>query len=202
MSSKNKLPVTEIFPSIQGEGYFSGKKVTFLRLSGCDVGCPWCDTKYSWEAKENQYMTISQILTKLDLYNNKTIVITGGEPMMWNLDILTLSLKKKGYLINLETSGAYPVSGQFDWICLSPKKFKPVIKDWFFLANELKIIVLNKSDFLWAKKHSQKVKSECKLFVQPEWNNKIKNNSLIDNFISENKKWKLSLQMHKYLNIP
>ena len=129
MSIKNKLPVLEIFSSIQGEGYFSGKNVTFLRLSGCDVGCPWCDTKESWTIKKNQYMTIDEILDLVKLYNNNNIVITGGEPMIWNLDNLTLELKKNNFCINLETSGAYDLTGEFDWICLSPKKFKPGSKN-------------------------------------------------------------------------
>ncbi len=202
MSKEKKLPVLEIFSSVQGEGYFSGQNVTFLRLAGCDVGCPWCDTKESWEIKKDQYMAINQILSLVNLYNNKTVVITGGEPMMWNLEILTFQLKQAGYFINLETSGAYPFSGQFDWICLSPKKFKPVLKDWFIRADELKVIIFNKSDFSWATENAAKVHDNCKLFIQPEWTKKEKNNFLIDDFISKNKNWKLSLQMHKYLNLP
>jgi organic radical activating enzyme len=202
-------PVMESFYTIQGEGTFTGHAAYFIRLGGCDVGCVWCDVKDSWNAENHPQISAGDIISNLKKDSGAKpgqakpiIVITGGEPLMHNLDALTGLLKKEGYTINIETSGSSPLSGQLDWICLSPKKFKAPLDEVVEVANELKVVVFNKSDFGWAERYAAKVPSSCKLFLQPEWDKRDQVTPLIVDFIKENPQWQLSLQTHKYINVP
>jgi 7-carboxy-7-deazaguanine synthase len=196
------LPVMESFYTIQGEGFHQGKAAYFIRLAGCDVGCVWCDVKESWEEDLYPARSIEQIVEEAKQYPGRLAVITGGEPTKHNLEKLTETLHKEGFQTNIETSGSSPLSGNWDWICLSPKKFKPPLPDILERANELKIIVFNSSDFAWAEKYAALVSSSCKLYLQPEWSKaEIVTPSIID-YIKENPRWELSLQIHKYINVP
>jgi organic radical activating enzyme len=196
------LPLMEEFYTIQGEGYHTGKAAYFIRLGGCDVGCHWCDVKESWDASTHPLTPADTIIENAMKYPSKTVVITGGEPLIYNMDYLTEGLQKQGIKTFIETSGAYPISGKWDWICLSPKKFKAPQPQITLLAGELKIIVFNKSDFDWAEKYSETVSSECKLYLQPEWSKALEMTPLIVEYVKNNPKWEISLQTHKYLNIP
>lgn len=196
------LPLMEEFYTIQGEGFHSGKAAYFIRLGGCDVGCPWCDVKESWDAELHPLTSADDILEKASMYPGKAVVITGGEPLIYNLDYLTKGLQARGIKTFIETSGAYPLSGFWDWICLSPKKFKGPKLEVSRLADELKVIVFNKSDFAWAEEHSKKVSPECKLYLQPEWSKSALVIPLIIEYVKQNPKWEISLQTHKFLNIP
>ena len=196
------LPLMESFLSIQGEGYFAGKSSYFLRIGGCDVGCHWCDVKESWDPKIHPLTEVDKIIKEVQKNSVDIVVITGGEPLMWNLDYLCYRLKELNFKIHLETSGAYNLSGKFDWICLSPKKTLEPIKEVQDLANELKVIISNKNDFKWAQIQSKKVKKSCKLFLQPEWSKKQEILPEIVNFVSNNIQWSISLQTHKYMNLP
>ena len=191
----------ESFYSIQGEGFHTGKPAYFIRLAGCDVNCHWCDVKESWDISEDQYLSIDEIISNVIKYSAETVIITGGEPLMHNLSELTDALKEKNKKIHLETSGTHPISGNFDWICFSPKKFKDPLDDFFKLSNELKIIVYNDSDFLWAEELLKKIKNNPKLTLQPEWSKSKEINPKILNYIKSNPKWRISLQTHKYLNV-
>ncbi len=195
------LPLMEEFYTIQGEGYHSGKAAYFIRVGGCDVGCHWCDVKESWNPKLHPATSIEQVAEKA-AEHSKTIVITGGEPLTWNMEPLTTSLKQKGLTIHIETSGAYPVSGHWDWFCLSPKKTKPPVEEAYDIAHELKVIIFNKNDFKWAEQHAAKVKGSCKLFLQPEWSRREEMMPLISEYVMKNPQWQISLQMHKYIGIP
>ena len=194
------LPVMESFNTIQGEGFHKGSAAYFIRLAGCDVGCHWCDVKDSWDYNKHQLIKISDLVCNIKS-NSKIVVITGGEPLMWNLGPLTNILKKNNFLCHLETSGAHPLSGIWDWICLSPKKNKLPIKYFFSNANELKIIIYNRNDFNFAEKMAKKVNNNCKLLLQPEWSKREKVMSLIVEYVLKNSNWKISLQTHKYLKI-
>ena len=196
------LPLMESFLSIQGEGYFAGKSSYFLRIGGCDVGCHWCDVKESWDPKIHPLTEVDKIIKEVQKNSVDIVVITGGEPLMWNLDYLCHRLNELNFKIHLETSGAYNLSGKFDWICLSPKKTLKPIKEVLDLANELKVIISNKNDFKWAQIQSKKVKKSCKLFLQPEWSKKQEILPEIVNFVSNNIQWSISLQTHKYMNLP
>ena len=200
--SMGTLPVMEAFYTIQGEGYHQGKAAYFIRLAGCDVGCVWCDVKESWNADIHPYRSIEEIANYVTQTPANIAVITGGEPLMHNLDELTASLKKKNIRIHIETSGAYPLSGTWDWICVSPKKFKAPLPDVLANANELKVVIYNRSDFEWAEKHAAQVPSSCKLYLQPEWSKAGIMTPLIVDYIKANPKWELSLQIHKYINVP
>ena len=195
------LPLMEDFYTIQGEGFHTGKAAYFVRIGGCDVGCHWCDVKESWNADLHPATSTDIIVQKAVSYA-KTVVITGGEPLIWNMDYLTGQLKKEGLKVHIETSGAYPLSGKYDWICLSPKKSKLPLEEIYEHANELKIIVYNKHDFKFAEEQASKVGNDCELFLQPEWSNRDKMTPLIVDYVMENPRWKISLQTHKYLNIP
>ena len=197
----NLLPVMECFYSLQGEGVFAGHAAYFIRLAGCDVGCFWCDVKESWNKDLHQKQAISKIVEKASSYPTRLIIITGGEPLMHNLDWLTEALKKKEFTIHIETSGAYPLSGKLDWITLSPKRFKKPVQEIYQKANELKIIVYSLSDLEFAKQESQKVSTSCKLLLQPEWSKSDKILPLLIEFVKENPQWQISLQTHKYLGI-
>ena len=196
------LPLMEEFYSIQGEGYYTGNSAYFLRIGGCDVGCHWCDVKESWDSKTHPPTKVSDMILNILNFPTETVVVTGGEPLMWNMSFLTKSLKEKGLRTHLETSGSYKLSGEWDWICLSPKKFQKPLNTINPIADELKIIVQNKSDFKWAEQQRDGVSEKCKLYLQPEWSNKEKMIPLIIDYVMQNPEWQISLQTHKYLQIP
>ena len=195
------LPLMEEFYTIQGEGYHTGKAAYFIRVGGCDVGCHWCDVKESWNAGLHPPTLANTIVEHAKKYSD-TVVITGGEPLMWSMDYLTKMLRKNGLKTHIETSGAYSFSGIWDWFCLSPKKTKLPLEEVYKEADELKMIIFNKSDFEFAEEHAAKVGKNCELFLQPEWSRKEKMTELIVDYVMKNPKWKISLQTHKYLNIP
>jgi len=195
------LPLMEEFYTIQGEGYHKGTAAYFIRVGGCDVGCHWCDVKESWDAEKHPPTEITHIINNAANYSD-TIVVTGGEPLTWDMAPLTEGLKSKNLNTHIETSGAYPLTGQWDWICLSPKKLKPPVGNIHQKAHELKVIVYNKSDFAFAEEHAAKVGGHCVLYLQPEWSVREKVTPLIVDYVMRNPKWKVSLQTHKYLNIP
>ena len=195
------LPLMEEFYTIQGEGYHTGKAAYFIRVGGCDVGCHWCDVKESWNAELHPPTLANTIVDHAKKYSD-TVVITGGEPLMWSMDYLTKKLQQHGIKTHIETSGAYSFSGSWDWFCLSPKKTKLPLEEVYKEADELKIIIFNKSDFKFAEEQAAKVGSKCELFLQPEWSKKEKMTELIVDYVMKNPKWKISLQTHKYLNIP
>lgn len=196
------LPLMEDFYTIQGEGFHTGKAAYFIRLGGCDVGCHWCDVKESWDASLHPLTPAEEIVQRAEQYPGKAVVVTGGEPLMYNLDYLTNALQQRDIQTFIETSGAYPLSGIWDWICVSPKKFKSPRPDILPLAGELKVIIFNKSDFAWAETHADSVAKECKLYLQPEWSKAAQMMPLIIEYVKKNPKWEISLQTHKFLNIP
>jgi 7-carboxy-7-deazaguanine synthase len=195
------LPLMEEFYTIQGEGFHTGKAAYFIRIGGCDVGCHWCDVKESWDAELHPATETIKIVNNAQKYTN-TVVITGGEPLMWNMDYITNKLIEENIKIHIETSGAYPLTGKWNWICLSPKKNKLPLPEIYVSANELKIIVNNKHDFKFAEEQAKKVNANCELFLQPEWSNREKMTPQIVDYVMCNPQWKISLQTHKYLNIP
>ena len=195
------LPLMEEFYTIQGEGAHTGTAAYFIRVGGCDVGCHWCDVKESWNADLHPPTLADTIVENVKKFAN-TVVITGGEPLMWSMDYLTKMLRKNGLKTHIETSGAYSFSGIWDWFCLSPKKTKLPLEEVYKEADELKMIIFNKSDFEFAEEHAAKVGKNCELFLQPEWSRKEKMTELIVEYVMKNPKWKISLQTHKYLNIP
>lgn len=192
----------EHFYTLQGEGFHQGKAAYFIRLGGCDVGCVWCDVKDSWDAEKHPKFEVGSLMSVVGKTPAKIVVITGGEPLMYNLDELTKELKSAGLKTHIETSGAYPLSGSWDWICLSPKKFKAPVPEIIPVAHELKVVVFNKSDLEWAEKYAALVSPECKLYLQPEWDKAAEMTPLIIDFIKLNPQWELSLQIHKYINVP
>ncbi len=212
------LPVMEAFYTLQGEGFHQGKAAYFIRLGGCDVECFWCDVKESWDESKHPLLSVEEIVHEALRYTSPTevpitptaigrmrvaiIVVTGGEPLMHNLEALTTALKKENFQTHIETSGSHTLSGNWDWICLSPKKFKPPLPEIIPLANELKVVIYNKHDFNWAEQFAQKVSEHCKLYLQPEWGQSTKVTPLIIDYIKKNPQWELSLQLHKYINVP
>jgi 7-carboxy-7-deazaguanine synthase len=196
------LPLMEAFYTIQGEGANTGTAAYFIRLGGCDVGCHWCDVKESWDAALHPLTEVDEIVQAAAGFKGKSVVITGGEPLLYNLAPLTSSLQDLGIKTCIETSGAYPVSGTWDWICLSPKKFKAPDASVYPFAHELKVIVFNKSDFKWAEEHAAKVGEHCRLYLQPEWSKANEITPLIVEYVKNNPKWRVSLQTHKYMDIP
>ena len=197
-----QYPVMEHFYTLQGEGAFAGQAAYFIRLGGCDVGCVWCDVKESWDAGVHPKMTVSAIIAAAQQYPGRIAVITGGEPSMHELKPLTDALHHAGFRTHVETSASSPLSGDWDWVTLSPKKFKAPLEENMHLAHELKIIVFNKSDFKWAEEYAALVPAECKLYLQSEWDKRDEMSLLIIEFIQQNPRWQLSMQTHKYLNIP
>jgi len=195
------LPLMEEFYTIQGEGFHKGTAAYFIRIGGCDVGCHWCDVKESWNADIHPPTEINQIVDNADKYS-KTIVITGGEPLTWDMGPLTKKLKDKGMQIHIETSGAYKLTGTWDWICLSPKKIKLPKPEIYEKAHELKVIIFNKHDFKFAEEQAEKINKDCILYLQPEWSKRDTMMPEIVDYVMKNPKWKVSLQTHKYLNIP
>ena len=196
-----RLPVMEHFYTIQGEGFHQGKAAYFIRLAGCDVGCVWCDVKDSWDMQQ-PLVEVRSLKFEVKKTPAEIVVITGGEPLMHNLDELTHELQSAGLKTHIETSGAYPMSGSWDWICLSPKKFKAPLPGILPCANELKIVIFNKSDFSWADKYAAIVSPDCRLYLQPEWTKSSQMVPLIIDYIKTNPRWELSLQIHKYINVP
>jgi len=196
------LPVMEYFTSLQGEGFHTGLASFFIRIGGCDVGCHWCDVKESWNPELHPLLNVDEVLDKIPSQIN-TVVITGGEPSLYNLSYITQSLKNRGKNIHLETSGTGRLTGDFDWICLSPKKNELPHKEFYQVADELKVIIQNKTDLLFAEQQATKVNSEkCRLYLQPEWSKRDEMTPLIIDYIEKNPQWKISIQTHKYLNIP
>jgi len=196
------LPVMEMFYSLQGEGYHTGKPAFFVRIGGCDAACAWCDVKESWKASLHPLLNIEYILAEASKTQANAVVITGGEPFMYNLEPFTSLLKKNEYTIFVETSGSENYSGHFDWICLSPKRNQAPLPSFYTIANELKVIIHSADDFEWAETCALKVNENCKLFLQPEWSVASEYTPKIIDYIKSNTKWILSLQTHKYLNIP
>ncbi len=196
------LPVMEQFYTLQGEGFFTGTAAYFIRIGGCDVGCHWCDVKESWNPDLHPLTPLDDILQFTSHIPSKTVVVTGGEPLMYNLEPLTRRLQQQGFKTHIETSGAYPLSGQWDWICLSPKKNKQPLPEILQIADELKIIVYNRHDFKWAETFKQKVNAGCRLYLQPEWSKRNEVLPHIIDYVQKNPEWSISLQTHKYLNIP
>jgi organic radical activating enzyme len=196
------LPVMEQFYTLQGEGFHQGRAAYFIRLGGCDVGCVWCDVKESWDASKHPLVPIDALVDEVKKNPGEIVVITGGEPLMHDLSVLTKTLRQAGLKTHIETSGAHPLSGQWDWICLSPKKFKAPLPGILPKANELKVVVFNRSDFDWAEKYAAVVSPACKLYLQPEWDRAAEMTPLIIDYIKANPKWELSLQIHKYINVP
>lgn len=197
-----KLPLVEEFYTIQGEGFHTGKAAYFIRIGGCDVGCSWCDTKFSWNPSLHPLVPAEQIVEHVCSHPAEAVVVTGGEPLMVNLDYLTTLLKQKGIETFLETSGAYPLSGLWDWICLSPKRNFPPVEELFGMAHELKVIIASEEDFAWAIENGSRVGEGCKLFLQPEWSRREAILPPIIEFVKNNPHWMISLQAHKYMRIP
>lgn len=196
------LPVMEHFYTLQGEGFHQGKAAYFIRLGGCDVGCVWCDVKDSWDSGKHPLRKIEDLISEVKHHPAKIVVVTGGEPLMHDLTKLTEQLHQAGLKRHMETSGSSPLSGNWDWITLSPKKFKEPLPEVVSKASELKIVVYNKSDFEWAEKWAQQVSSQCKLYLQPEWSKALAITPLIIDYIKAHPQWQLSLQIHKYINVP
>jgi 7-carboxy-7-deazaguanine synthase len=202
MNKTTSLPVMEQFLTLQGEGRYTGHAAYFIRLGGCDVGCVWCDVKESWDMEKHPRIEINQLVENVLASNATIAVITGGEPLMHSLDDLTSELQSRGIRTHIETSGAHPVSGMWNWITLSPKKFKAALPEAIQLADELKVVVYNRSDFDWANHYAGMVKNECLLYLQPEWSKSSELNPLIVEYIKQHPQWLLSLQTHKFLDIP
>ena len=198
---QTSLPVMESFYTIQGEGFHQGRAAYFIRLGGCDVGCVWCDVKESWDAGKHSLITVEKLVENVQHTPAKLVVITGGEPLMHDLDFLTQQLQQAGFETNIETSGSSPLSGSWNWICLSPKKFKAPLQEVVPFASELKIIIFNKTDFKWAEEYAAQVAPACKLYLQPEWTKSAEMMPLILNYIMANPQWELSLQIHKYIGV-
>jgi len=194
--------VMEHFYTIQGEGFHQGKAAYFIRLGGCDVGCVWCDVKDSWDASKHPLLNIDDLMSTIEKTPAKLVVITGGEPLMHDLTYITCALQAKGFQTNIETSGSSPLSGNWNWICLSPKKFKAPVPEILPFANELKVVIFNKSDFDWAEKYAALVSPDCKLYLQPEWDKASIVTPLIIDYVKAHPNWELSLQIHKYINVP
>jgi 7-carboxy-7-deazaguanine synthase len=192
----------EHFYTLQGEGVYTGQAAYFIRLGGCDVGCVWCDVKESWDASGHPLMTTKEIAEIAGINKGRIAVITGGEPGMHNLSFLCDELHAAGFRTHIETSGSHLLTGELDWVTMSPKKFKPPVDEAMQMADELKIVVYHKSDFEWAEQHAAKVRPECKLYLQPEWSKRDSMTPLIIDYIKEHPQWQLSLQTHKYINIP
>ena len=197
-----KLPVMEHFYTIQGEGYYQGRAAYFVRLGGCDVGCPWCDVKESWDASIHPQLSVEEIVATVVESGAKICVITGGEPLMYDLNELTAELRKNNIRSHVETSGAYPARGTFDWITVSPKRYKPPVESILPLASELKVVINHRNDFRWAEQYAAKVSKECKLYLSPEWEQQEEMAPEMIEYVKENQQWEISLQIHKYLNIP
>ena len=191
-----------MFYSLQGEGYHQGKAAFFIRLAGCDVGCVWCDVKDSWDASKHPVLTIEEIVAAAKAHPSRIAIVTGGEPLLHELDPLTTALKNAGFQTHIETSGSSPMSGSWDWVCLSPKKFKAPLPEAIKAADELKVVVFNKSDFDWANSFEKDIQIACKKYLQPEWDKSDAMTPLVIDYIKLNPSWELSAQLHKYIQVP
>lgn len=191
-----------MFYSLQGEGYHQGKAAFFIRLAGCDVGCVWCDVKDSWDASKHPVLTIEEIVATAKVHPSRIVIVTGGEPLLHELDPLTTALKAAGFQTHIETSGSSPMSGSWDWVCLSPKKFKAPLPEAVKAADELKVVVFNKSDFDWANSFEKDIQIDCKKYLQPEWDKSDAMTPLVIDYIKLNPSWELSAQLHKYIQVP
>jgi organic radical activating enzyme len=192
----------ELFYSLQGEGYHQGKAAFFIRLAGCDVGCVWCDVKDSWDASKHPVLTVEEIVAAAAAHPSRIAIVTGGEPLLHQLDPLTTALKTAGFQTHIETSGSSPMSGSWDWVCLSPKKFKAALPEAIKAANELKVVVFNNSDFAFANSFVNDVDADCKKYLQPEWEKSDAMTPLVIEYIKANPSWELSAQLHKYIQVP
>jgi len=199
---KHSLPVMEAFYTLQGEGFHQGRAAYFVRLGGCDVGCHWCDVKESWNADKHPKLSIETIVTEAARHPARLAVVTGGEPLMYDLTDLTAALREAGFETNIETSGAYPVTGVWTWFCLSPKKFKKPVPEAYDQADELKVIVFNRNDFKWAEEQAARARPDCQLLLQPEWGKQDEMLPLMIEYAKNNPRWRISLQTHKFMNIP
>ncbi len=197
-----QIPVMESFYTVQGEGFHQGKAAYFIRLAGCDVGCHWCDVKKSWDADRHPQHTVEEIARQAAQFPGRLAVITGGEPLMHDLTALCDALHQYDFSVHIETSGAHPLSGMLDWICFSPKKFKAPLPEIYRQADELKVVVYNRSDFGWAAQFAEKVRPDCQLFLQPEWSVADQMLPQIIEYVKANPAWQISLQVHKFMNIP
>jgi len=202
ISDGERLPVVEEFFSLQGEGFHTGKTAYFIRLGGCDIGCSWCDSRFSWNPDLHPMVATNSIIGRVKESGADSVVVTGGEPLMWTLDSLCDGLKNENISTFIETSGAYPLSGTWDWICLSPKQNMPPVAEICEIADELKVIIHDKSDFEWAERYHGLVRNECRLFLQPEWSKFETIIPEIVEYIKKNPVWRISLQIHKYMHIP
>jgi organic radical activating enzyme len=202
LDTGKQLPLMEEFYTIQGEGFHAGKPAYFVRIGGCDVGCYWCDVKESWNAEIHPLTSADEIVEHIALCPAKAVVVTGGEPLLYNLDYFCNQLKKHEIKTYLETSGFHPLSGSWDWICLSPKKQNPPLPEIFRKADELKVIIYDETDFDWAEKNAAQVSPDCFLCLQPEWSRRNQIMPLIVDFVKEHPRWNISLQIHKYMRIP
>ncbi|MBI9035430.1 MAG: 7-carboxy-7-deazaguanine synthase QueE [Bacteroidales bacterium] len=202
MKEGKVLPVMEEFYSIQGEGVNSGKAAYFIRIGGCDVSCHWCDVKESWKAGLHPLKMVEDVVKRAGEFPAKAVVLTGGEPLLYNLEVLTTELRNNHIEIFLETSGSHPFTGKFDWVCLSPKKFKPPIPEAYKRADELKVIISNPGDFEWAEKNAQWVGNDCRLLLQAEWSQHEQMMPLIIEYVKKYPRWSISLQTHKFMRIP
>lgn len=201
LNTQTQVPLMEEFYSIQGEGFHTGRAAYFIRLAGCDVGCTWCDVKESWEVENHPLVDIASIVEKIKQSGTDFVVITGGEPAMYDLSALCDAIHELNIQIAIETSGAHSIIGDIDWICLSPKKFKLPLEENYLMANELKVIAFNNHDFKWAIELEQKVSLACQLYIQPEWDKREEIIPKIVEFVKENTEWNISLQTHKYLDV-
>jgi organic radical activating enzyme len=192
----------ELFYSLQGEGYHQGKAAFFIRLAGCDVGCVWCDVKDSWDASKHPVLSVEEIVAAAAAHPSRIAIVTGGEPLLHQLDPLTTALRAAGFQTHIETSGSSPMSGSWDWVCLSPKKFKAPLPESVKAADELKVVVFNKSDFDWANSFVNDLANDCKKYLQPEWEKSDAMTPLVIEYIKHNPSWELSAQLHKYIQVP
>lgn len=197
-----RLPLVEDFYTIQGEGFHSGKPAYFIRLGGCDVGCSWCDAKYTWNPLSHPLVATDEIVERAASFEAQAIVITGGEPLLYPLDYLTQRLHEHGLEVFLETSGSHPLSGNFDWICLSPKRKQPPLPEAFAAASELKVIIETEDDLRWAEECAAKVGERCMLFMQPEWSRSEQMTPTIVEYVKAHPQWNISIQIHKFMHIP
>lgn len=202
ISQIDQIPLMESFLTLQGEGFHTGKLAYFIRLGGCDVGCVWCDVKESWEAEDHPNVKITEIIELASASKAEIAVVTGGEPLMYDLTSLTENIHLSGLKAHVETSGVHPLTGDWDWICFSPKKFKKPREEFYYHSHELKVVVFNKSDLQWAEVHAERMQEGVQLFLQPEWSKREEMIPLIIDYIQKNPKWRISLQVHKYMNIP
>lgn len=197
-----QIPIMESFSTLQGEGFHTGKASWFIRTGGCDVGCHWCDVKESWDANAHPSKTVKEIVDDVKTANAEIVIITGGEPLMYDMDILTSAIRDSDKKVHVETSGTHKLTGSWDWICFSPKKFKSPLPEFYQESHELKVVIYHPSDIEWAEEHARKMHPNARLYMQPEWSRKEKVLPIIIDYIRNNPHWRLSLQTHKYLDIP